>query len=167
MTTSADILTTPETLQWQCIQVSSLRLAIPYAWTRQIVDSFEIANAPNAPSWLLGATNIDGRVVPTLDLAEYAGIAPTADDGSIRGSRRPGLLVGGEGDASAALAFAGLPSMRLGAPQERLLAQALLAQTAPSLSPYAVGFIGDAEDGWIGLDADQLLVHLGPVITAA
>jgi chemotaxis signal transduction protein len=167
MTPSADDATAPELLQWQCIQTGSLRLAIPYAWTRQIIDQFEVATAPNSPSWLVGATNVESRVVPVIDLADYAGLVQTAYELALPARRRVGLLVGGEGDSSAALHFVGLPSMRQAAALERAAAQALLAQTAPKLAPYAVGFVGPANDGWVGLDATQLIEVLTSEVNEA
>jgi chemotaxis signal transduction protein len=102
-------------------------LAFPYSWARSIVEEVELSEVPHAPPWLLGAANIDGKVVPVFDL----GLWVDASHGIERG---PGtyLLIGGEGDDTAGLLFRGLPALLKpcgdtnGAPQLAALPAALM-----------------------------------------
>ena len=96
----------------QGILCGSWALAFPFDWARQIVDHFELSPLPRSPGWLLGAANVDGSILPVIDLTAYLnGTAPSA-------SRQQRLLIGGlsteqssadtTGDAMA-IAFEGLP----------------------------------------------------------
>lgn len=78
-------------------------LALSFDWARQIVERFELSAIPKSPHWLLGSANIDGGIVPVVDLALYFGAAPA------QAATQRRLLVGGLADASVALAFTGLP----------------------------------------------------------
>ena len=88
-------------------------LAFPFDWARQIVDTFELSPIPKAPEWLLGGTNVDGNILPVVDLARYLGSAQVQT-----AARQQRLLIGGlsihqsgadsTGDAIA-IAFEGLP----------------------------------------------------------
>ena len=79
-----------------------LRLAFTYAWARQIVDEFDLVALPRAPGWVLGAVNINGSIVPVIDLSSYF------TQSALPAQRQRGqrLLVGGiqAEDAEAALA---------------------------------------------------------------
>lgn len=95
----------------QGILCSTWALAFPFDWARQIVDDFDISPIPKAPAWLLGATNVDGNILPVVDLRVYLGLS--ASHTLVK--RR--LLIGGmahqatsdtTGDAIA-LVFEGLP----------------------------------------------------------
>jgi chemotaxis signal transduction protein len=152
---------TSASLQWQCVQIGTLRLGVPYRWARQIVSDFEANLAPNSPAWLLGASNIDGRVIPVVDLAAYADAEVSAN--AMPMSQKPALLIGGEGETSAALVFRGLPAMRRAAPQAADAARAAVAQTAPRLAPFIVGYVektSDPRQDWYGLDAEKLFESL-------
>lgn len=86
----------------QGLMCGDLRLAFNFGWARQIVEDFELVVLPRAPGWVLGAVNINGSIVPVVDLANY--FAQSAQPAqSQRGQR---LLVGGiqAEDAEAALA---------------------------------------------------------------
>lgn len=92
----------------QGIQCDGLAVALPYSWARGVVDSFELSGVPNAPAWLAGAANVDGRIVAVIDLAAWAepGSAAQAAAGA-----RPRLLMGGDGAQAFALRFQGLPAL--------------------------------------------------------
>jgi chemotaxis signal transduction protein len=95
----------------QGILCGSWALAFSFDWASQIVDEFELSPVPKAPLWLLGAANVDGNILPVVDLSAYLGLSTAASANKKR------LLVGGmvsgssaEGSADAiALAFEGLP----------------------------------------------------------
>lgn len=84
-------------------------LAFGIDWANAIVDEFELVNIPRAPHWLIGAVNVDGSIVPVVDLALY--LDPQAlIPGTVRQQR---LLLGGRhsgrGEAALAFRFSGLP----------------------------------------------------------
>ena len=105
-----------------------------FDWARSVVEEFHVSPAPNAPPWLAGAVNVEGRILPVLDPAAWLDEhkAQVID----RNSR---LLVGGEGEDSFAILFRGLPMMVRYAPGTG----AAPIETAPSapvaLAPYIVG----------------------------
>lgn len=76
------------------------------------MDTFELSPIPKAPPWLLGGTNVDGNILPVVDLSVYLGLSTAS------GLRQQRLLIGGlsaaqssadtTGDAIA-IAFEGLP----------------------------------------------------------
>ena len=93
----------------QAIQCGPWSLALSFDWANTIIDQFELVNIPKAPLWLIGAVNLDGGIVPVVDLAAYfePGKTPAAVD------RRHRLLMGGRVDASnenaVAILFSNLP----------------------------------------------------------
>lgn len=90
----------------QALQCGAIRVAIPFSWARNVVESFDVSPAPNAPAWLMGAVNVDGHILPVLDLSAW--VDDSAPQAIERSSR---LLVGGEGESQFALLFQGLPSL--------------------------------------------------------
>jgi hypothetical protein len=86
----------------QGIACGKLNLAFTFNWARQIVDSFELVSIPRAPGWILGAVNVNGSIVPVVDLANY--FFDSAQPAQAERGQR--LLVGGiqAEDAEAALA---------------------------------------------------------------
>ena len=86
----------------QGIHCGDFLLAFGFDWARQIVDQFELVPMPRAPSWVLGAVNVNGVIVPVVDLSNYFS-ASTLPAQLERGQR---LLVGGiqDEDAESALA---------------------------------------------------------------
>lgn len=86
----------------QGILCGELRLAFTFAWARQIIEDYDLVALPRAPGWVLGAVNINGSIVPVVDLSSYLtqSVQPAQPQ---RGQR---LLVGGiqAEDAEAALA---------------------------------------------------------------
>lgn len=98
-----------ETCTAQAIQCGPWSLALSFDWAHTIVDQFELVNIPNAPAWLIGAANLDGGIVPVVDLAAY--VEPGQKTATTDQRRR--LLLGGRTDGSnenaVAIVFSGLP----------------------------------------------------------
>lgn len=86
----------------QGIHCGDFSLAFGFDWARQIVDQYELVPIPRAPSWVLGAVNVNGLIVPVVDLATYftQSVLPAQLQ---RGQR---LLVGGVQDEDAENALA-------------------------------------------------------------
>jgi chemotaxis signal transduction protein len=117
----------------QGISCDGLAVALPYSWARGVVDSFELSGVPNAPGWLAGAANVDGRILAVVDLARWARpdthAAPAA-------AARQRLLVGGDGAQAFALRFQGLPALLRCGPAAQQPADADLPD---ALAPYVRG----------------------------
>lgn len=97
---------------YQGVRCGALAVAFPYGWATSIVEKFELTAIPKAPSWLIGAANIDGRITPVVDLSRYGAQGQRAhrSEAIVTGQR---LLIGGVGsendDSRLAIVFAGLP----------------------------------------------------------
>jgi chemotaxis signal transduction protein len=78
-----------------------------YAWARNAVELPPISLAPHAPGWLVGAANVDGRVVPVVDLLAWVEPGQWVD-AQARDAR---VLIGGAGETTLGLLFRGLPRM--------------------------------------------------------
>ena len=87
----------------QGVQCGHYLLAFNFDWARQIVDEFDLVPLPRAPAWVLGAVNVNGLIVPVVDIANYFSES-SAPAQVLRGQR---LLVGGvqAEDAESALAI--------------------------------------------------------------
>jgi chemotaxis signal transduction protein len=137
----------------QAIECGHVAVAVPYRWARSVVESFEASPAPNAPAWLLGAVNVEGRILPVLDLAAW--LNPATPQARDRHSR---LLVCGDGEDAYALLFRGLPV--LARCDERLPREAPDAPAASALTPFIVGEATPASAGdprrWPVIDAQAL-----------
>ena len=144
----------------QGILCGAWALAFPFDWARQIVDTFELSPVPKSPGWLLGAANVDGNILPVIDLNAYlSNSMPT----SIRQQR---LLIGGissalssadtTGDAIA-IAFEGLPQ-QLGYEKRELTYAGALP---PRLRELCIG-VGSNAAGheFLEIDAERLLAAL-------
>lgn len=104
-----------EVFTGQAITCGGWSLSLNMQWANTIVDTFELVKIPRAPNWLIGAVNIDGRIIPVVDLSVY--FVPNASPMAI--DRHHRLLVGGkyEGNADVAsgsdsvfaILFSGLP----------------------------------------------------------
>ncbi len=94
----------------QGVQCGEFLLAFHFQWARQIIEQFELVPIPRAPSWMLGAVNVNGLIVPVVDLASYfsQSVVPAQLQ---RGQR---LLVGGiqaeDADQALAVVFSDTPS---------------------------------------------------------
>jgi chemotaxis signal transduction protein len=140
-------------LRAQAINCGGVAMALPFTWARAVVETFELSPAPNAPPWLVGAVNVDGHILPVLDVAAWLDASHThAPDRNAR------LLVGGEGENQFALLFQGLPLMVRYAPEGRGDARA-----PDALAPYVLGSAsqtgGQAEQLWPVIDARALSEH--------
>ena len=73
------------------------------------MDHFELSAIPKAPSWLIGAVNIEGKVLPVVDLALYF----SPEQASLSTPKQQRLLVGGldkeNSEDGVALVFGSLP----------------------------------------------------------
>lgn len=117
------------------IQCASLRLAIPDGWTTMVVDEFETAHVPLAPAWLLGLANVDGEILPLIDLARY--FSPDSPPAARQATR---LLIGrgaAEGD-HVALQFSGLP-VNLRGPRDTTAPAHLPARMEPVFRGQLLG----------------------------
>jgi chemotaxis signal transduction protein len=100
----------------QAITCGGWSIALNIFWTNTIVDDFELVKIPRAPSWLIGAANIDGGIIPVVDFSIY--FVPNAVPMAI--DRHHRILVGGKRDGTAeglttndsvfAILFKGLPT---------------------------------------------------------
>jgi chemotaxis signal transduction protein len=143
--------------QAQGIVCGSWALAFSFDWARQIVEEFEISAIPKAPSWLVGSANIEGNIVPVVDLAAYFSPA-TAD---LQMASRQRLLVGGltaaGSDDAIALVFNGLPQQLNYEPQELTYAGAL----PPKLREACDAVASDASGrNFLEINVDKLLAVL-------
>ena len=86
----------------QGVHCGDFSLAFGFDWARQIVDQIELVPLPRAPSWVLGAVNVNGLIVPVVDLSNYFSEAKVPAQ-LLRGQR---LLVGGIQDEDAESAIA-------------------------------------------------------------
>ena len=104
-----------EVFTGQAITCGGWSLALNMQWANTIVDAFELVKIPRAPNWLIGAANIDGNIIPVVDLSLYfvPNAAPMVID------RHHRILVGGKREDNAegvagsdsvfAILFSGLP----------------------------------------------------------
>ena len=87
----------------QGVQCGKYALAFNFDWARQIVDEFDMVPLPRAPSWVLGAVNVNGLIVPVVDIGNYF----SEDSSPSQLQRGQRLLLGGvqAEDAEGALAI--------------------------------------------------------------
>ncbi|AKJ32039.1 chemotaxis protein CheW [Caldimonas brevitalea] len=132
-------------------------LAFPFSWARSVVDDFELTEVPHAPPWLAGAANVDGRVIPVFDLVRY--LDPTQPPPTGPGAL---LLVGGEGEHSAAILFRGLPATA------RPMAGLAPPDTPAGLAEFVIGAATDNRgQAWALVDADALMEALSAELALA
>jgi chemotaxis signal transduction protein len=151
----------------QGILCGSWALAFPFEWARQIVDTFECSPIPKSPAWLLGGTNVDGNILPVIDLRVYLG------ESSHSMARQQRLLIGAmsvshnsadtTGD-TIAIAFEGLPQQLSYEPQELTYASVLPAR----LRELCVG-VGKNPAGheFLEIDAQRLMLVLSDELSRA
>lgn len=123
----------------QAIVCGDWSLALNMQWANTIVDAFELVTIPRAPNWLIGAANIDGNIVPVVDLAVY--FEPTMTPTVI--GRHHRIIVGGKreensegtagNDGTFAVLFSGLP-MQIQYTREAISADAALPERLRELS---------------------------------
>lgn len=125
--------TTPSDLpRAQAVRCGTRAVAWPHGVARAALDHVELSAVPNAPAWLAGAANIEGRIVPVIDLVAWCEPGQQTDVGA----RDTRLLVLGDGEETTALLFSGLPRLvRIGRPS-----------SLPLDDPLARVSMGTAED---------------------
>jgi chemotaxis signal transduction protein len=145
----------------QGIVCGSWALAFSFDWARQIVEEFEIAAIPKSPPWLLGAANVEGNILPVIDLAVY--FSPTT--ANMQAAPHQRLLVGGltaaGADDAVALLFSGLPQQLNYQAQELTYAGALplkLRETCDAIAtdPAGRNFLEINVDKLMAVLADEL-----------
>ncbi len=120
-------------------------LAFEFGWARSIIDQFELVAVPQAHDWLVGAANVDGELLPAVDLSRL--MAPTEAPFARHKDQR--LLVCGVGAEAVALVFTRMPQMlRFEVPDARS------ARYAPPAIREAVRGIATNERGESYLDVD-------------
>jgi chemotaxis signal transduction protein len=133
------------------------QLAVDAQWATGIVDSYALQPIPRAPQWLAGCTNVDGILVPVIDLLLLLDPAAARARGV---GQRPRLLLGshspGDNEEAIGLLFTGLPQ------QVAITRSALPAnfEAPPLLRGMARG-LAEAPDGriTIELDTHRLIDH--------
>jgi chemotaxis signal transduction protein len=104
-----------ETVTGQVITCGGWSIALNMHWANTIVDTFELVKIPRAPHWLIGAVNIDGSIIPVVDLSVYfvSNAVPMAIDRHHRilvcGKREQGAEGATGNDNMLAILFNGLP----------------------------------------------------------
>jgi chemotaxis signal transduction protein len=141
----------------QGIVCGSWALAFSFDWARQIVEEFEISAIPKSPSWLLGAANIEGNIMPVIDLAVY--FSPATANLAVSPHQR--LLVGGVtaagADDAVAFVFNGLPQQLNYEPEELTYAGALPA----NLREACVGVASDLSGrNYLEINIEKLMAVL-------
>ena len=113
----------------QAVRCGSRWVAFPYGWARSAVEQLPVSRVPGAPAWLAGAANIEGRIVPVIDLLAWCRPGESVD-ADAKGSR---LLIGGDGEDTVAVLFEGLPRV------VRVLREPSLHADGDPLAPYGFG----------------------------
>jgi CheW-like domain len=127
----------------QAVRCGERWIAFAAGWARSAIDLPPLAAVPGAPSWLAGGANIDGQIVPVIDLAAW--LAPARPVPPASAAMR--LLVGGQGGDAVAVLFHGLPRLvrvRRGGP----------STSRDRLTPFAVG-ADDNDDTTVAIDAPR------------
>ena len=88
------------------------QLAVDAQWATNLLDNYVLQPIPQAPQWMPGCTNVDGMLVPVIDL--FMLLDPAA--ARIRGvDQKPRLLLGshspGDNEEAIGLLFSGLPRL--------------------------------------------------------
>jgi chemotaxis signal transduction protein len=132
-------------------------LAFDSQWTNGVLDSYVLHPIPRAPSWLVGHTNVDGILVPVVDLFHL--LDPAAASAR-RVDSEASVLLGshspGDNEEAIGLVFTGLPDQlsftRTPLPPS-FAAPPLLCQMALGLA--------EAPDGRVAIELDttRLIDH--------
>jgi chemotaxis signal transduction protein len=141
----------------QGIVCGSWALAFSFDWARQIVEEFEISAIPKSPTWLLGAANIEGNIMPVIDLAVY--FSPATANLTVSAHQR--LLVGGltaaGADDAVAFVFNGLPQQLNYEPEALTYAGALPANLREACEGVASDLSGR---NYLEINIEKLMVVL-------
>ena len=76
----------------QGIYCHPFHIALPYSWSTNIVEEFELVAVPKSAPWMAGITNVAGVILPVVDLSVF--FSPQLQPKPI--SRQHRLLVGGD-----------------------------------------------------------------------
>jgi chemotaxis signal transduction protein len=135
-------------------------LAFSFDWARSIVEDFELSPVPKAPVWLLGAANVDGSIIPVIDLALY--INPLSPYNPNEAKR---LLVGGTSAASnedaMAIAFTRMPQQLRYEPQSLDEIDGVPAVLLDWCSGYGLDASGQM---YLQVDSQRLIDALGDAL---
>jgi chemotaxis signal transduction protein len=154
---------------FQAVYCGALAVAFPYSWATAIVESFNITAVPKAPAWLPGATNIDGRIVPVIDLSRYGAKGMRADRNmaSNIGSTGTRLLVGGvraeNDDYRMAILFTGMPQ-QIGRPVNELSVRAVANEASAAITD-GVAYSAQGERFAV-VNVNRLFEQLGAELSA-
>jgi chemotaxis signal transduction protein len=142
------VATAPASEAAQAVRCGERWFAFPYGWARTAVEQVHLAAVPGAPAWLAGAANVEGRIVPVIDLLAW--ITPGRFvDARAKDAR---LLVGGDGEDAAAVLFQGMPRLVRVSREPQAIGQ-------DRLTPYVIGHdIADLQT--VTLDAPRLIEAL-------
>jgi chemotaxis signal transduction protein len=91
----------------QAVRCGERWLAFPYGWARAAVEQVQLSAVPGAPAWLAGAANVEGRIVPVIDLLAWMSPGRFVD----AAAKDARLLVGGQAEQTVAVLFQGLPRL--------------------------------------------------------
>lgn len=149
----------------QAITCGGWSIALNIAWTHTIIDAFELVKIPRAPNWLIGAVNVDGSIIPVVDLSVY--FVPNAPPMQI--DKRHRLLVGGKRESNLesvggsrgvvvfAILFSGLP-MQIQYAREAVDERIVIPERMRELC------LGTAKDGngktYFEMDTDRFIDFL-------
>lgn len=61
----------PEAVPGTVLECGPWFLVFPYGIGHGIVEQFELVAVPKAPEWFAGAVNVDGQVLPVVDLLSH------------------------------------------------------------------------------------------------
>jgi chemotaxis signal transduction protein len=127
----------------QAVRCGERWLAFPYGWARAAVEQVQLSAVPGAPAWLAGAANVEGRIVPVIDLLAWTSPGRFVD----AAAKDARLLVGGQAEQTVAVLFQGLP---------RLVGVTRQAQAIGNdrLTPYLLGHAQD-DIHTVALDAPR------------
>jgi twitching motility protein PilI len=111
----------------QAVRCGDQWFAFPYGWARTAVEQAQLSAVPGAPRWLAGAANVEGRIVPVIDLMAWNTPGRFVD----LHAKDVRLLVGGEDDDTVAVLFEGLP---------RLVSfERKASRSSARIAPYVIG----------------------------
>jgi twitching motility protein PilI len=132
----------------QAVRCGERWFAFPYGWARTAVEQVHLSAVPGAPPWLAGAANVEGRIVPVIDLVAWTTPGRFVD----ARAKDARLLVGGEGEDVAAVLFQGMPRLVRVSREPQAIGQ-------DRLTPYVIGH--DVDDlQTVTLDAPRLIEAL-------
>ena len=138
----------------QGVQCGEFLLAFHFQWARQIIEQFELVPVPRAPSWMLGAVNVNGQIVPVVDMANY--FSQSSAPAQLQRGQR--LLLGGlqaeDADKALAVVFTHSPTQLEYYPQPVAQLDTLPARLQEVCQAVAVD---DQSRTYIEIDPNKLM----------